>query len=113
MSAFSVHTPNATHTIITFSENVLGGADAVELASIIRTSCATAGMVVVLDLAEVKVMNSSGLGMLVGSLSTTSSLSASLVLVGVPEKVQSLLDMTQLTQVFDIRASIEAALADV
>ena len=70
MSTFQVNNPSAETTVIAFGEEVLGGAEALELTSLVREACAGEGAVVVFDLERVRVMNSSGLGMLVGALAT-------------------------------------------
>jgi anti-anti-sigma factor len=111
MSAFTTSSPAAGVTVISFPEQVLGGADAVELAGVVRDAVTGGSNVLVLDLGGVSVMNSSGLGMLVATLSTTSKHNSSLRLASVPEKVASLLAMTQLTQVFDIRDTVDSAVS--
>lgn len=110
MSTFGVTQPTAVTTVIAFGEEVLGGAEALELSSLVRNSCTVAGSVVILDLERVRVMNSSGLGMLVGALATVRKHDARLILAAIPEKVQSLLSMTQLSQVFDSQISVAEAL---
>ncbi|MBC8124264.1 MAG: STAS domain-containing protein [Candidatus Kapabacteria bacterium] len=110
MSMFAVTKPSAQTTVIAFGENVLGGPEALELAALVRDSCTETGAVVVFDLERVRVMNSSGLGMLVGALATVRKLDSRLVLASIPEKVQSLLSMTQLSKVFDARLTVEEAL---
>jgi anti-sigma B factor antagonist len=111
MSTFAVDQPTATVTVIAFAEDVLGGAEALELTSLVREACATEQALVVFDLAKVRVMNSSGLGMLVGALATVRKHDARLVLAAVPEKVRSLLAMTQLAQVFDTKDSVAEAMS--
>ena len=111
MSTFAVEQPTPASTVITFAEEVLGGAEALELTSLVREACAAPQARVVFDLAKVRVMNSSGLGMLVGALATVRKHDAKLVLAAVPEKVRSLLTMTQLAQVFDTTDSVSEALS--
>jgi anti-sigma B factor antagonist len=111
MSTFSTSSPTQGITVISFPEQVLGGPDAVNLAGVVRDVVSGGGTLLVLDLADVSVMNSSGLGMLVATLSTTSKHNVALRLAAVPEKVASLLSMTQLTQVFDIRDTVDNAVS--
>ncbi len=111
MSTFAVEQPTSTTTVIAFAEEVLGGAEALELTSLVREACAADNALVVFDLAKVRVMNSSGLGMLVGALATVRKHNARLVLAAVPEKVRSLLAMTQLSQVFDTKDSVAEAMS--
>jgi len=110
MSALTTTLPNESTSVVTFAEQVLGGPEAVELASELRNRVAQGCRTVVFDLGKVRIMNSSGLGMLVSSLTTLSKSEVALVLADVPEKVMSLLDMTHLTSVFTISASVESAL---
>lgn len=95
--------------MVSFPEQVLGGPEAVELASIVRDALATDDAVIAFDLAAVAIMNSSGLGMLVASLTSARSKNADLRLANVPEKVASLLAMTQLDKVFTVSASLVEA----
>ena len=97
--------------VITFGEHAIGGPDAVELGATIRTAIAEGATTVVLDLERVTVMNSAGLGMLVSALTTTQSAGASLLLGSVPAKVMDLLTMTQLSTVFEIHPTVDAAVA--
>jgi anti-sigma B factor antagonist len=111
MSAFSTTSPTPSVTVIAFPEQVLGGPEAVELASVVREAAAAGTTTMVLDLSGVTMMNSSGLGMLVATLTSASKNGVALILAAVPEKVAALLAMTQLTQVFDIRDTVDNAVS--
>lgn len=65
----------------------------------------------VIDLKDVKWMNSSGLGMLMSCLTTVKNADGALKIANVTEKVESLLMITQLTKVFHNYDSIEKAVA--
>ncbi len=112
MSTFSTAQRSATATVITFGAEVLGGAEALELATLVRQACSAEGSTVVFDLAAVRVMNSSGLGMLVGALSTVKQHNSNLVLAAVPEKVDQLLMITQLNTVFAVTATVDEAVGE-
>ena len=56
----------------------------------------------VLDLHDVTSMDSSGLGVLVACLSAIRQQGGSLTLIQVPEQVQELIDMTKLTDFFNL-----------
>jgi len=109
MSEFAVRTGSASSVVIGFPQQVLGGPLAVELAGIVRENATAGATKVVLDLASVTMMNSSGLGMLVSSLTTLRKQGIRLCLAAVPEKVSGLLTMTQLTQVFEIFPTVDDA----
>jgi len=64
---------------------------------------------VVIDLGNVKWMNSSGLGALMGSLTTTRNAGGELKLANVTEKVQSLFMITKLITIFSTHDSVEDA----
>lgn len=112
MSAFSTTLPADGVTVVSFPENVLGGPEAVELSSLVRSSISDGATLLVFDCSKVTVMNSSGLGMLVSALSSTRNSEVQLRLADLPDKVSSLLSMTQLDKVFDIRATVKAAVSD-
>lgn len=64
---------------------------------------------VVVDLGKVKWMNSSGLGALMGSLTTMRNASGELKLAAVTEKVQSLFMITKLITIFETFDTVEEA----
>jgi len=110
MSTFLVTQPSNGITVIRFAEEVLGGSEGIELSGLVREACAEKNATVVFDLASVRVMNSSGLGMLVGSLATVRKHDGKLILAALPEKVRSLLAITQLTSIFDSQDTVAEAL---
>jgi anti-sigma B factor antagonist len=65
----------------------------------------------VVDLTEVPFMDSTGLGVLVGSLKRARTTGGSLRLVIDQEKVLKVFRITALTQVFEIHPTVEEALA--
>jgi len=66
---------------------------------------------IVLNLAGVKYVDSSGVGQLVGALTSARSKNVALKLVNPVKQVADLLKMTKLHTVFDIRADEAAAIA--
>jgi len=111
MSAFSTSSPADGVTLVSFPEQVLGGPEAVELATLVREAIGGGHSVIAFDLSNVAIMNSSGLGMLVASLTSVRNKNVTLRLAAVPEKVSALLQMTQLDKVFTICATVEEAVA--
>ncbi len=65
----------------------------------------------IIDLGHVKWMNSSGLGVLMSSLSSVTAEKGELKITRATEKVESLLMITQLTKVFHNYDSVEKAVA--
>jgi len=65
---------------------------------------------IVIDLSKVKWMNSSGLGILIGSMTTIKNAGGELKLAAVTEKVQSLFMITKLVTIFDTEDDVETAI---
>ena len=65
---------------------------------------------VVIDLSKVKWMNSSGLGILIGSMTTIKNAGGEMKLAAVTEKVQSLFMITKLVTIFDTEDDVETAI---
>lgn len=66
---------------------------------------------IVIDLGKVKWMNSSGLGALMGSMTTTKNSGGDLKLAKVTEKVKSLFMITKLITIFETFESVDEAVA--
>ncbi|MFZ9869579.1 MAG: STAS domain-containing protein [Candidatus Kapaibacteriota bacterium] len=101
-SVFTTVSPSNGVVVVRFPEQVLGGSQSVELAAHVRAALADDATTIIFDLEPVEFMNSTGLGLLVASLATIRQSTASLQLMAVPASVQSLLQITQLSQVFSI-----------
>ncbi|MFQ5772455.1 MAG: STAS domain-containing protein, partial [bacterium] len=65
---------------------------------------------IVIDLGKVKWMNSSGLGALMGSLTTTKNAGGELKLANVTEKVKSLFMITKLVTIFETFEGVDKAI---
>jgi len=66
---------------------------------------------VVIDLAKVDWMNSTGLGILIAGLTTLRDNQGELKLACVTDKIQSLLTITKLITVFEAHETVDAAVA--
>jgi anti-sigma B factor antagonist len=66
---------------------------------------------VVVDLAEVSYMDSSGIATLVEALQLTKKHSGRLVLAGLTPRVREVFELARLQSVFELSPSVEAALA--
>jgi len=64
---------------------------------------------VIVDLAKVEWMNSTGLGILISGFTTLRSNNGTLKLANVTDKIQSLLTITKLVSVFEAYDSVEDA----
>lgn len=85
---------------IALGENVHGGNEAVEFSAKLIELSHDYVKYVIIDLRNVKMMNSSGLGMLVAGLNTLKKANITMYLAGVTEKIEHLLRMTHLDKVF-------------
>lgn len=99
--------------LIKLGQRILGGSDALEFSNYIADSAKNGIANIIVDMADIEVINSSGMGMLVSGLSQTKKLHMSLILVAMPEKVQHLFKMTHLDEVFKITDSIEKAVSEI
>lgn len=98
-------------TIIELTGNVMGGPDATSLNEQLHKLIEGNKKKVVVDLEEVKFINSSGLGMLIGGLTTLRNSGGDMKLARASQKIEDLLKMTKLTTVFDIHQDVNAAVA--
>jgi anti-sigma B factor antagonist len=95
--------------IIEFKGNVMGGPDAQEFNSLLHKLLDEDKKNVVVNLAHVKFMNSSGLGMLISGFTTMKNGGGLLKLANATEKINSLLVITKLITIFDHYESVEEA----
>ncbi len=92
---------------------IMGGPDATALKESIRDYVNEDKKRVVIDLAEVDWMNSTGLGIMISCLKTVKESGGELKLSNVTEKIKSLLTITKLVTVFDAYDSTDEAIAAV
>src|SRR5699024_2210810 len=95
--------------VIEFKGNVMGGPDAVSLNEKLHELIEDGNTNVVADLGKVKFMNSSGLGMLIGGLTTMRKAGGDLRIANPTDKIESLLVITKLITVFKHFKSLEKA----
>lgn len=96
-------------TVIELNGNVMGGPDATELNEELHKLVSGGKAKVVVDLGDVKFMNSSGLGMLIRALTTMRNAGGDMKLARASEKIESLLIVTKLITVFDHHESVAKA----
>jgi len=97
-------------TIIALYSNMMGGPDAATLNALLHELVEKGKKKVVIDLANVRLMNSSGLGTLIAGLTTMRNAGGDLKLANISEKIQSLLVVTKLNTIFEQYSSIEKAI---
>lgn len=95
--------------VITFKGNVMGGPNVVRLNEKLHELIEEGKANIVADLAKVKFMNSSGLGMLIGGLTTMRKAGGDLRIANATDKIESLLIITKLITVFKNYKSLDEA----
>jgi anti-sigma B factor antagonist len=97
--------------VLTLSGKLMGGPETMEVHEKVKELVGKNIKKIVVDLGKVKWMNSSGLGALMGSMTTTKSAGGELKLTNVTDKVQSLFMITKLITIFETFDSVEEAIA--
>ena len=95
--------------VLELKGNVMGGDDTKEFNEVLHKLIDTKKTRVVIDLGGVKFMKSSGLGMLIGGLTTMKKAEGHLKLANVTEKIESLLIITKLIKIFESFDSVDDA----
>lgn len=95
--------------VIEFKGNVMGGPDAVSLNEKLHELIENKKTNVIINLAKVKFMNSSGLGMMIGALTTMRKAGGDLRIANATDKIESLLIITKLITVFKHYKSLDEA----
>lgn len=98
-------------TVIALSGNMLGGPDATELNNTLHLLLEKKKKKVVVDLSNVESMNSSGLSMLIGALTTMRNSGGDLRIAAASKKIESLLVITKLSTVFELFPSVKMAIS--
>lgn len=96
-------------TVMTVKGNLMGGNETIEIHEKVKSLIEEDKKKVVIDLAHVKWMNSSGLGTLMGCLTSLKNAEGELKLSGVTEKVKSLFMITKLITLFETYDTPEEA----
>ena len=95
--------------VIELKGNVMGGDDTKEFNELLHKLIDENKKNIVVDLGSVKFMNSSGLGMLIGGLTTVKKSDGQLKLANVTDKIESLLIITKLITIFEFHDSVDKA----
>ncbi len=97
--------------VLELKGNLMGDPETTELREKVRSLVADGFNKVVLDIAKLKWVNSSGLGALISSLATINNGGGDLRIANVTEKINSLFMITQLIKVFKSFDSVDRAVA--
>ena len=93
--------------ILELKGNLMGGAEAQEFSDVLHKLIDDGKKNIVIDLAETKFMNSSGLGMLISGYTTMKNGGGYMKLANATEKIESLLVITKLISVFEHFTSVD------
>lgn len=96
--------------LIRLNENVTGGSDALEFQNTVNEAANGDFSKVIVDLGKVEIINSSGLGMLVAAFTSLKKFNKDFIICNLPEKVRSLVEMTHLDKVLNIKSNINSSL---
>lgn len=97
--------------VIELKGKIMGGPDAEQFRVELKKHLDADVKKVVVDLGKVDWMNSSGLGILIGGLTSVKGVNGEMKLARVTDKIKSLLMITKLVQVFESYDSVESAIA--
>lgn len=97
--------------VVSVSGKMMGGPDTAEIHEKLKSLLADGIKKIVIDLSQVKWMNSQGLGILMACLTSTRNEGGTLRVAGATEKVNSLFMMTKLVTLFDTFETAERAVA--
>lgn len=95
--------------VIELRGNVMGGPEAQEFSDLLHKLLEEGKKNVIIDLAETKFMNSSGLGMLISGYTTVKNGGGVMKLANATEKIESLLVITKLITIFEHFTSVDEA----
>ena len=95
--------------ILSLAGKIMGGPEASEIHGKINQLMDDGKLKIVIDLGEVDWMNSSGLGILIDTVTVLKNNNGALRLVNVSDRIQNLLKITKLNTVFDVRESLDEA----
>lgn len=96
--------------IITVDGEMVGGPDATLLSEKLRDLIDDQRNKIIVDMAKVNFMNSSGLGILIGGLTTVRNSGGDIKVLHLANKLRELLRITKLDRVFEIYEDEEEAI---
>jgi anti-sigma B factor antagonist len=98
-----------TVTVMKMEGSMLGGPEASELNSTLHKLLDGKKKKIVIDLSDVSLMNSSGLGMLIGGVTTMRNAGGDLKIAAATEKVSQVFKITKINNVIELHDSVKSA----
>jgi anti-sigma B factor antagonist len=96
--------------VIELKGDLMGGEDAAKFKEKIYSIINQHKQNVVVDMSNVKFVNSSGLGILISGFTTLKNAGGELKLAALSDKIKGLLSITKLNQVFQVYPTVDAAI---
>lgn len=96
-------------SVVTIKGNLMGGPETIAVHERVKELIETDKTKVVIDLSKVKWMNSSGLGIIMGCLTSLKNAKGDLKICGATEKVKSLFMITKLITLFESYDNLDKA----
>jgi len=96
-------------TVVKMEGSMLGGPEASELNSALHKLLDAKKKNIVVDLSDVSLMNSSGLGMLIGAVTTMRNAGGNLKLAAATEKVTQVFKITKVGNVIELHDTVKSA----
>ncbi len=96
-------------TVVKMDGSMLGGPEASELNSALHKLLDAKKKHIVVDLSGVSLMNSSGLGMLIGAVTTMRNAGGDLKIAAATEKVIQVFKMTKVSNVIELHDLVKSA----
>jgi len=96
-------------TVLSLDGNLLGGPDATVLHTRLHELLEAGKKQVILDLSHVTVMNSSGLGLLIGGVSAVKNAGGRLTIAGASAKLSAVFTVSKLGPLLETYPTVDAA----
>lgn len=102
---------NNDRTLVTLNDERIDAHNSAELKDFLQHLMENGQISLIVDLAAVRFIDSSGLGALLSGYKNASLRQGNLILAGLQPRVQSMFELTRLHRVFEIYPSLDQALA--
>ena len=99
-------------TVIALQGSLMGGPDATELNKKVHGLIEGGKKLVVVDLTSVELINSSGLGMLIGCVRALKDAGGRLMIAKASRKILAIIKITKLSSVLETHETIQDAIAE-
>ncbi|HHE56018.1 MAG TPA: anti-sigma factor antagonist [Caldithrix abyssi] len=95
--------------VLKLAGKIMGGPEAGQVNDKIHELIATGKQKLIIDMSDLELMNSSGLGIFISAVNTLKNSNGQLVMIHVPDRIIQLFKMTRLISVFNIADDLDQA----